>query len=45
MLNKLYNLQKIKIKNDVMIIKYPMIILITYNKVITCHTPQCYIII
>jgi hypothetical protein len=35
---------------DVMIIKYLMIILITYNKVIayfifTCHMAQCYIII
>jgi hypothetical protein len=28
-----------------MIIKYLMIILITYNKVITCHMPQCYFII
>jgi len=42
MLNKLYNLQK---KNDVMIIKYLMIIIITYNKVIICHLPQYYIII
>jgi hypothetical protein len=35
---------------NVMIIKYLMIILITYNKVITyfiftCHMAQCYIII
>jgi hypothetical protein len=31
--------------HDVMITKYLMIILITYNKVITCHISQCYIII
>jgi hypothetical protein len=48
---KLYNLFNIQkrgmssFKNDVVIIKYSMIILITYNKVITCYMPQCYIII
>jgi len=30
--------------SDVMIIKYLMIILITYNKMITCYMPKCYII-